>query len=83
VDFFGKFEQIKETGFGRENQLSLFSHLAQWDRLEPVAFCFWAKFRQLATKKRKTQCDLYKGFFLKTFKKLAIFLKKKEIIRQI
>jgi hypothetical protein len=55
VDFFGKFEQIKETGFGRENQLSVFSHLAQWDRLEPVAFCFWAKFRQLATKKRKTQ----------------------------
>jgi hypothetical protein len=40
------------------------------------AFFFWAQFRQLATK--KTQCDLYRGFFLKIFKKFAIFLRKKE-----
>jgi hypothetical protein len=36
-----------------------------------------AGFRQLATK-QKTQRDLYKGFFWKTFKIFAIFLRKKE-----
>jgi hypothetical protein len=43
--------------------------------LPTSAFFFWAKFRQLATK--KTQCDLYRGFFLKLKFFLAIFLRKK------
>jgi len=38
---------------------------------------FLAKFRQLATKK-KSQCHLYKGFFLKNFEKnSSYFLEKK------
>ncbi len=37
---------------------------------------FWAKFHQLTDKKKKAQCDLYKGFLLKTFKKISYFLEK-------
>ncbi len=37
---------------------------------------FWAKFHQLTDKKKKAQCDLYKGFLLKIFKKISYFLEK-------
>jgi hypothetical protein len=79
----GKFEQIKETGFGRQNQLSMFT-LGPTGRLVPVAFFFGAKFPQLATKKKKkAQCDLYKRIFLKNFQKNRHipFKKKKEFAR--
>ncbi len=44
---------------------------------------FWAKFRQLTDHKKEAQCDLYKGFFLKNFKNIALFLRKIYKIRQI
>jgi hypothetical protein len=47
------------------------------ENLQIYGVVFWAKFRQLATQKKLTQCHLNKGFFLKTFKTFAIFLRKK------
>jgi hypothetical protein len=69
VDFFGKFKQIKETGFGRENQLSVFSHLAQRDRLEPEAFCFWAKFFPTGDKKKKNPVRPIQRILFENFQK--------------
>jgi hypothetical protein len=58
--------------------------LAQGDRLVPMAFFLGGEISPTGDPKKKAQCDnLYKGFFLKTFKKLVIFLffKKKEFAR--
>jgi hypothetical protein len=82
VDFFGEFEQIKETRFGRENQLSMFT-LGPRGQASTSGFFFGAKFRQLATKKKKPSATSTTDFFGKLSKNSPYFFlkKKKEFAR--
>ncbi len=72
---FGKFEQIKETGFGRENKLSVFT-LGPTGQARTRGFLFLGKISPTGDKKKKNPVRPIQRILFENFQKTRHISKK-------